>query len=37
MTLGGAVLFLIFGCVYSYEAIYFEDVPDIVLDGLIKA
>lgn len=34
VTLGGAVLFLIFGCVYAYEAIYFEEVADIVLGGV---
>ncbi|ORY87422.1 hypothetical protein BCR35DRAFT_320956 [Leucosporidium creatinivorum] len=34
VTLGGAVLFLIFGFVYAYEAIYYEEVADIVLAGV---
>lgn len=33
VTLGGAILFLIFGCVYSYEAIYYEEVAEVVLGG----
>lgn len=33
VTLGGAILFLVFGCVYSYEAVYFEEVADVVLAG----
>ncbi|BGP16968.1 hypothetical protein JCM10213_007414 [Rhodosporidiobolus nylandii] len=34
VTLGGAVLFLIFGVMYSYEAYYFVDDVEPVLQGL---
>lgn len=33
VTLGGAVLFLLFGFIYSYEAYYFDEAAELVLDA----
>lgn len=34
VTLGGAVLFLIFGVIYSYEAWYWDEVAEAAADVL---
>lgn len=34
VTLGGAVLFLLFGVIYSYEAWYWDEVAEAAADAL---